>query len=79
MSIFHIRTSPQLSGNGDEYQGASRMAFFFGIICLKGANMYLFYIFPLMEKGEGIPSKSSRLQRNHEPKMMRLLTCTEKS
>ncbi len=72
MSIFHIRTSPQLSGNGDKYQGASRLAFFFGIICLKGANMYLFYIFPLMEKGDGIPSKSSRLQRNHEPKMMRL-------
>lgn len=72
MSIFHIRVSPQLSGNGDEYQGASRMAFFFSIICLKGANMCLFYIFPLMEKGEGIPSKSSRLQRNHERKMMRL-------
>ena len=45
MSIFHIRTSPQLSGNGDKYQGASRLAFFFGIICLKGANMYLFYIY----------------------------------
>ena len=45
MSIFHIRVSPQLSGNGDKYQGASRLAFFFSIICLKGANMYLFYIF----------------------------------
>ena len=72
MSIFHIRISPQLSGNGDKYQGASRMAFFFSIICPKGANMCLFYIFPLMEKGDGIPSKGSRLQRNHERKMMRL-------
>ena len=38
MSIFHIRTCPQLSGNGDKYQGASRMAFFFEYYLPQGSK-----------------------------------------